>query len=126
MGPLNDQFEQLRRKYPHSTLQQLPDGSAIITAPDIPLDDQKWNKQSTTVYFLAPVGYPTAKPDCFWTDADLRLRNGSPPKNTGNQPPPRIGVPTLWFSWHASKWNPNSDNLRTYLRMIEDRLAQSE
>jgi hypothetical protein len=126
MGPLNVQFAEFQQKYPRATLQQLPDGSAVITIPDIPLNIQRWSKNSTAVHFVAPVGYPAAKPDCFWTDADLRLRDGNIPKNTGNQPLPGSGAPTLWFSWHASSWNANSDNLRTYLRMIQDRLARSE
>src|SRR5690349_20755721 len=114
MGPIDIQFEQLRQKYPGATLQPLPDGSAIIRIPNIPLNAERWNNNSTTVYFVAPVGYPAAKPDCFWTDADLRLRNGNSPKNTGNQPlPPGIAAPTLWFSWHAASWNANSDSLRT-------------
>jgi hypothetical protein len=126
MGPLDIQFEELQQKYPQATLQRLADGSALITIPDLPLINQGWNKQSTTVHFVTPVGYPAAKPDCFWTDADLRLSNGGPPKNTGNQLPPNTAGPKLWFSWHATTWNVNSDNLRTYLRVIEDRLARTE
>ena len=126
MGPVNVQFEQLRQKYPHATLHERSDGSAVIRIPDMPLNNQKWNKNSTTIYFVAPVGYPAAKPDCFWTDADLRLASGNPPKNTGNQPLPGMEVPTLWFSWHPSSWNATSDDLRTYLRVIVDRLARPE
>lgn len=127
MGPLQIQFEHLKRKYPHATLIERSDGSAVIKIPDFPVkDDQRWNKNSTTIYFVAPVGYPAAKPDCFWADADLRLASGNVPKNTGNQPLPGIAEPTLWFSWHPSSWNVNSDDLRTYLRVIEDRLAHPE
>lgn len=127
MSPLEIQFEDLKLKYPQATLQRNPDGSAIISIPNIPLKPAgQWNNEATTVRFVAPVGYPAAKPDCFWTDADVRLRNGNIPKNTGQQPLAHSSVPTLWFSWHAASWNVNSDNLRTYLRVIEDRLARAE
>jgi Prokaryotic E2 family E len=126
MGPVTIQFEQFRQKYPAATLQERPDGSAVISVPEIPIDDQRWSKSWTTVHFVAPVGYPAAKPDCFWTDGDLRLKNGTMPQNAGNQPLPGITQPTLWFSWHAASWNVNIDNLRTYLRVIEDRLARAQ
>src|ERR1700730_16762743 len=119
MGPLDIQFEKLQSKHPLATLQRNPDGSAIVTIPDIPLYNKGWSKSATTIRFVVPVGYPAAKPDCFWADADLRLSDGSVPKNTGQQPLPNFNQPMLWFSWHSSSWNVNNDDLRTYLRLIE-------
>lgn len=126
MGPLDLHLDVLQQSYPNASIKQRQDGSAIVRIPNVPLDGERWNKKATTVYFVAPIGYPAAKPDSFWTDADLRLRNGNLPRNSGNQPLQGIGVPTLWFSWHASSWNVNKDDLRTYLRVIEDRLKRSE
>lgn len=65
-----------------------------------------------------------SRPDCFWVDGDLRLQNGDVPKNSGTQPLPGVSASTLWFSWHAASWNPNTDDLRTYLRLIENRLSR--
>jgi hypothetical protein len=125
MGPIDTQFDEMKQKYPAAALHKLGDGSAVITVPGVRLPNG-WNKREVTVYFVSPVGYPVARPDCFWTDGDLRLQNGGVPKNTGTQPLPGINVPTLWFSWHAASWNANSDNLRTYLRLIENRLSRPE
>lgn len=126
MGPLDTHFESLQKQYPSASMDKLPDGSAIISISGFPIAPG-WNKGSVTITFVAPVGYPAARPDCFWTDADLRTATGNVPKNTGNQPAPggRTG-PHLWFSWHPGSWNANNDNLKTYVRIIEDRLKRPE
>lgn len=125
MGPVEIQFVDFQRKYPGAALQKLPDGAALITVPGVQLSGG-WNKPAVTIYFVAPVGYPMARPDCFWVESDLRLQNGGTPKNTGSQPVPGVSAPTLWFSWHPASWNPNSDDLRTYMRLIENRLSQPQ
>jgi len=32
----------------------------------------------------------------------------------------------MWWSWHLQAWNPNRDDLYTYMRVIERRFAVSE
>lgn len=123
MTPIERQIAQLRLIHPSATLEPLPDGSFLITIPEVGLPTDKWNKRTTTVRFIAPVGYPASRPDCFWTDRDLLLAGNRVPQNTGtNAIPHREQLPTLWFSWHVSAWSPNSDSLVTYLRVIERRL----
>jgi hypothetical protein len=120
MTPIEQQFEVLGTVEPGATLQKLPDGSYLVTVP-LPLPEG-WSKTTTQVRFIAPVGYPLSRPDCFWADNDLRLKNGQTPKNTSGNPIPHVGGGYLWFSWHVSSWNPNSDNLLTYLYVIKRRL----
>lgn len=119
------QLERLRREFPEARLEPRPDGSYVVVIPDVALP-QGWNKDRTTIIFQTPVGYPAAKPDCFWADADLRLAGGAPPKSTGFQPPPSGGEQKLWFSWHTETWNPNRDSLVSYLKAIQNRLQRSE
>lgn len=126
MTHVDQQLRRLAEAYPNSTARQLGDGSQLITVRDVAIDGGAWNKERITAHFVAPVGYPLSRPDCFWTDADLRLRNGTVPKNSGVQVPPFSAEPLLWFSWHASSWRPNSDDLLTYMRVILDRLAHAE
>jgi Prokaryotic E2 family E len=126
MGPLEIQFESLKQQFPSASMNKLSDGSAVIVISGLQVP-AGWNKPAVTVAFVAPVGYPAARPDCFWTDQDLRTVNGAVPKNTGTQPlPGGQPEPRLWFSWHAASWNANSDNLKTYVRLIEDRLKRPE
>jgi hypothetical protein len=122
MTPLQVQFNILQAEYPMAELKPLPDGSHLIVIPDIKLPPA-WSKKSVKVKFIAPVGYPFGRPDCFWTDHDLLLSNGNPPQSTGPNEIPNAndGTPHLWFSWHLSAWNPNSDNLLTYLNVIKSR-----
>jgi len=122
MTPVQEQFAILQGYESGATLQQLPDGSHLITVPNVRLPTG-WSKQATGVKFLAPVGYPFSKPDCFWADQDLRLANGTPPINTGVNPLPHVGPGHLWFSWHVTVWNPNFDNLLTYWYVIKRRLS---
>ena len=122
MTPVEEQFEILRSYETGATLQKLPDGSHLITICGVKLPTG-WSKPAVDVKFLAPVGYPFAKLDCFWTDPDLRLANGSPPMNTGSNAIPNVASSHLWFSWHVAAWNPNSDNLLTYWYVIKRRLC---
>ena len=98
-----------------------PDGSVIVTA-DVGLPPG-WNKTRTHVKFVLPVAFPSAQPDCFFADIDLRLADGNMPMNSGIQA--LDGANHLWFSWHLSTWSPATDNSATYLRFIERRLRDA-
>lgn len=122
MTPFEQQLEILTNDQKGVACERLPDGSYLISIPAVPLR-AGWSKESVTVKFIAPVGYPFAPPDCFWTDGDLRIKqSGAVPQSTGANPIPHKGGGFLWFSWHVSTWNPNVDNLVTYLRVIKRRL----
>jgi hypothetical protein len=122
MTLLEEQIEILRSQYPDVTVRYLPSGAVLVMLPNVLLPEG-WSKESTSVRFLAPVGYPHAKPDCFWADADLRLRGGATPANTAPNPIPEINEGGhLWFSWHTEKWNPNRDSLLTYVNVVKNRL----
>lgn len=124
LGPVDTQLAALRQAYAGASARQLPDGTIMITVPDVELPEG-WNQPATAVRFLVPVGYPMARPDCFWTDAGLRLANGGIPQNaSGPQQVPHVPEPGFWFSWHLAAWNPATDSLLTYLRVIQNRLWQ--
>lgn len=126
MTPLQEQFRILQAEHPQAEMNPLSDGSFLIVVPSIKLSTA-WSKPTVVVKFVAPVGYPFGRPDCFWTDHDLRLSNGSPPQCTGPNPIPNFNAatPHLWFSWHLQGWNPNSDNLLTYLHVIKCRFNEA-
>ena len=123
MTPTEEQIEELARHFPGASGVRAPDGSYLITVPGVELPEG-WQPRTTTVRFIAPVGYPVGKPDCFWTDPNLRLNGGRNPQNTGPNPLPHGPNPQLWFSWHTQKWSPNFDSLLTYLRVIKNRFVQ--
>jgi hypothetical protein len=123
MTPIQRQIEMLREKHPGSIAQPLQSGAHLITVPDVPLPEG-WNRRHVTVYFLAPVGYPAAQPDCFWVDQPaLRLAdNQTMPQNTNEMNPiPEVGMKGTWFSWHLQSWNPNQGTLLTFFNVIRQR-----
>lgn len=108
------------------TVQRLPNGGHLITVPGVDIGPG-WNNERVTVLFLAPPGYPAARPDCFWVEpTGLRLASGATPQAT-NDSNPIVGdnLPgrrTTWFSWHLQAWNPNTDSLVTFFNAIMIRL----
>jgi hypothetical protein len=114
------QLAGVRETFPDAEAAVMPDGTVLLTVPELQLP-AGWSQSATHVMFVVPVGYPMARPDCFFADASLRLANGGMPMNTGMQPLPPGGVPHLWFSWHLAAWNPTTDTLMTYIRVIRDR-----
>lgn len=125
MTPLQQQFEILKMECAEATLMQLPTGAYLVSVPRLPLP-VGWNKGGVTVKFIAPVGYPLARPDCFWCDVDLRLSSGTMPQNTAINIIPETNENALWFSWHVSQWNPNRDSLSTYTKVIEGRFKVAQ
>jgi Prokaryotic E2 family E len=124
MNILERQLEELRKVYPEGVeTSTLPSGAVLIELKNVGLPSG-WNKASTPVRFLLPVGYPFAAPDCFWADSELRLASGSVPQATNFQPIPEANRPGMWFSWHVQGWNPNRSNLVTYAKVIEQRLKE--
>lgn len=126
MTPLQQQFELLKAQYPSASCEALPNGAALITIYDFPLP-AGWSQSATTVTVVAPVGYPLAKPDFFWTSPELRLGDGALPQAAMPMPMPESnGKVLLRFSWHINEWNPSRDNLVTFLRVIEHRLHKPQ
>lgn len=130
MTPLiADQLKGLQEKHPGSSANLLANGAHLIEIPNFPLAPG-WNREATTLLFVAPPGYPTAPPDCFWVaPSGLRLAGGGTPQNTNDSNPiPGLVPPkaTTWFSWHVQRWSPNGNALLTYLNVIKARLATAK
>jgi hypothetical protein len=123
MDLLDQQFEELRKTFGQATLRRRGDNTAAIEIKNFPLPEG-WSTPDTSILFVVPAGYPVARPDCFWADANLKLASGQPPANS--TPNNQHGGPEnrLWFSWHPSSWNPNVDSLITYVNVVRRRLQE--
>jgi hypothetical protein len=115
-------LEALHRAFPGATLTPLPDGTTLVTVPNVPLPPG-WNQSATGIRFIAPVGYPMARPDCFWADVGLALEKPIALTNAQPNPLPHGQGTGLWFSWHLQGWDPLKDSLMTWIRVVEQRLA---
>lgn len=126
MQLIDEQLEALRASFPGAEARRLGSGAYLITVPRIELP-AGWSKPATAIRFLAPVGYPHAKPDCFWADAGLRRDGGAMPQAANdNQEIPETGERGLWFSWHVGQWSPNVHSLLTYMKVVQSRFSQSQ
>lgn len=83
------------------------------------------SKSATELLIKLPRSYPNGKPDMFWTDVDLTLKDGRVPRSA-DQIETLLGMQWRRFSWHPQNWNPGSDNLRTFLEFVNARLAKAE
>lgn len=116
---LDRQMTELQAVHPSAALADAGDGSHVVSV-DLPLATG-WNLRCTTVEFVVTAPYPTARPDCFFTDPALRLLQGDMPVNSAMQPLGHLN--RLWFSWHLQQpWQPNRHTLLTYVRFIQERL----
>ncbi len=123
MTPLEKQIQELLSLYPTAKVTPQPSGAQLVEVASFPLPPG-WNRESVTLVFLAPPGYPPAQPDCFWMEpAPIRLQGGGTPQGTNESNPiPGIGPRGTWFSWHLQSWNPNRDTLVTYVGVVKKRM----
>jgi hypothetical protein len=124
MTPIEQQLQVLQTMCPGTSLTRLPSGAHLVTIPTIKIP-RGWNRDTVTIQFVAPPGYPAAQPDCFWVEpTGMRLKDGATPQGTNDSNPiPEIGPRGTWFSWHLQHWNPNNDSLATYFNVIMQRLG---
>lgn len=80
-----------------------------------------WSQEQTELLLRLPPAFPDAKPDMFWTESELRLADGSVPKQA-DVIQKYLGRDWRRFSWHLSKWSPASDDILTFIEFIERRL----
>lgn len=84
----------------------------------------QYNKPETELLLRLPTSYPNGKPDMFWTDVNLLLRDGKIP-NRADQIESYLGRQWRRFSWHLSVWNPSADNLKMFLEFINSGLIKA-
>lgn len=89
---------------------------------------QGWNRESTDVLTVIPVGYPATAPDNFYVPEGLRLDGGNTPGSYGDG---HDAVNGKWgrFSFHVERWRPHEsvlegDNLLTFMLAVEKRLGE--
>ena len=120
---IEEQLKELLEIHPQATITALPDGSTLVSVPNMRIPPG-WNVPEATIVFVIPAGFPTARPDCFWTNPGVLLASGGQPANSNPQMPPGGTVMMRWFSWHLQNWHPNRDTIYTYLDFCLDRFRR--
>jgi len=133
---IEDGIARLRTEWPQTHCERNKHGHHMIVVPSVKLAPGYLvagsNEKATicTVIFIAPPGYPAARPDHFFTDIELRLAaNKAIPYNTNTGNGMYLGslgwpqwAKSMWWSWHLQMWDPNRSSLFTYMKVIEQRL----
>jgi hypothetical protein len=114
MDPLTRQLADVQKRYPNARFATSPDGQRLLVVPGVSLGPG-WSCREATVSVVVPAGYPHVNPDCFYTDAGLRLASGADPGSsylqavlgaiTGGSPgtcPAGIRPPERWTATSAS------------------------
>lgn len=100
-----------------ATLERLSTGAYLVTVKGVRVASG-WQPDVVDILFIAPPGYPAARPDCFWVTPPVRLAAGAMAMNANDATPipgdPQSVRPTTWFSWHLQSWDPNVDKLVTF------------
>ena len=119
MDVVTTQIAQLQDRHPEAHLERAPDGQQLLVVPGV-TTGEGFSASEVTLRVLVPTGYPHAHPDCFYTDASLRLVSGAEPANSSVQPV--FGGQYRWFSWHLAAWDSGTGSLDQYVRSCERRL----
>jgi hypothetical protein len=118
-----------RLKERHSDAQTVEyDSGNISVALELPLPEG-WSASKVLLRFIVPNGYPTAPPDCFWVEPNLKVKDAQPRASQYDHPMPDTNVKAHWFSWHIndqSQWNGNNDNVFTWLNACRKRFNNIE
>jgi hypothetical protein len=118
---IDSQLAEVRVHYPEARIESVPDGQHLLTVPDVGVGPG-WTMPRATVRILVPTGFPHVKPDCFYTEAELRLANGDPASSTVQNV---FGGVYRWFSWHLQDWNAASSTLQRYVAFCRRRLQEA-
>jgi hypothetical protein len=99
-----------------------------IKFKDYPLSPGTYSLDKTDVLIFTTQFYPNAGFDMFWVDENLKLKNGSIPRNADSLEN-YLGRRWRRFSYHpytAKPWNPSEDSVGSFMGNVERRLKNSD
>ena len=91
---------------------------------DFPLPEGLYNAEKTTLLISTTSFYPNAGFDMFWTDPELRLKDGRVPDRAG-MIRSYLGQEWRRFSYHPYQevaWNPSQDDVARFVEYVQQRL----
>jgi len=106
----------------HYRVDEIHEGNPIIIViKNFPLPTG-FKIEKTDLLLKIPISFPNGKPDMFWVNPDAIPKAKKLPFTP--QIEANLGRQWLRYSWHLQKWNPNHDNLFTFIEFIESGLKK--
>ncbi|CDX26741.1 hypothetical protein MPL3356_60529 [Mesorhizobium plurifarium] len=129
-GVLERQFAVLCEKWPGAIITQQRDGSHHLLVPDVePLKPEQFDRRTTAIAIVIPLGYPQAAPGSFFVRDDFHLSHGGYIPNTLSSK--ELSHAPLGRGWSRllmkpDAWAPNSDDLVTAVNLARVWLGASQ
>lgn len=84
-----------------------------------------YSPEKADLLVMLPAGYPSAKPDMFWTSPDVKLQANAWPLASE---PHEEHCGRNWQRWSRhfpeDRWRPGTDDLRSYMAAIHAELLR--
>ena len=106
------------------TIEVKEDQTICITFKGYSIPNNIWDRDRVDLLVIAHPTYPNAKMDMFWVDPPISLKSGTQAQAVSQDN--QCGKTWQRFSWHLASWNPNHDNLITYLHDVNERLNKAK
>ena len=114
------------RGFNYEIIEEGPKIHILFKEFSLPLN--LYNQEKTDLLIFTTPHYPNAGFDMFWTDIDLRLKNGNIPKQAEHVEV-LLGKSRRRFSYHPyqkTPWNPADDNIESFVGYVQQRLRNSD
>lgn len=137
---MEKQFKRVLDRWALATLRKISDGSYGLIVPGIAISAELWDPAIITLALRLPVGWPAASPGhCVWTMQDIHnllnptmyykeyVAENAWPEANAREREKYIDwfgdVPHNSWRWSPQSWDPNRDNMFTYVMMAKSRFA---
>lgn len=127
---IRQEIDLLKKEYPDLEFKE---EVLWVLIPNFPLPSEVWSKNSASVCFQIPPGYPGNPPYGFYVHEGLRLK-GSNEKPENYEEPAQTPFENTWgkLSWaHDNSWRATADissggNLLNFVRTFQVRLKEGK
>jgi len=116
---INKDVNLLKNEFENITIH---DGNPVIVVIEDFHLPQRYIIDSTKLLIKIPISYPNGKLDMFWVEENAIPDGKKLPFSQTFET--ILGVKWLRYSWHPQNWNPNSDNLLTFIEFVMDGLRR--
>lgn len=101
------------------------ENSLFLVISNFPFPQEFYELDQSDIYIKILPGYPITNLDMFWTNPEVKLKNGQLPAGTISAQEEHFGK--KWQRWsrhYTNPWRPGVDNLRSFIQSINIELRK--